>query len=578
MIKQDLSLRIEKHLLKIYEDIKSTEDIKNLANDLTIYIENTLSKKSVPLKNINKWSENDVVLISYANSLTDKKQKPLITLNHFLEKNCKDLASIVHILPFFPSSSDHGFSVIDYYSVDKAFGDWSDIKSISKNFSIMCDVVINHGSAKSEWFSNFVKGNGPGSNYFLTADNSMDLSNVTRPRTSNLLSKVNTSSGEQYVWCTFSEDQVDYNFENYEVLKEFVSIISFYLNKGVSIFRFDAVAFLWKKVGTNCINLPQTHEIVRLFRTIIDYLSSDAILVTETNTPARENVSYFGNANEAHWIYNFSLPPILIYSILKGNASYLEKLTMSLPPAQLGSSYLNFIASHDGIGLRPAEGILSKTEINNFISQMKKNGGLISYRADKDGKSNPYEINISLFDAMTETFGGETNSIIDRYLCIHTIMMSLEGVPGLYIHSLFGTQNDYKLYDLNKHNRDLNRHIYTMDEIDNLLNDQNKNKIFYELKRLLSIRKKQKAFHPNAVQFTLHLGNNFYGIWRQSQDKTQSIFCITNMTDKVQDFSLMDINLIGFDKWKDLINNENINNINSSITLSPYQSIWLSNQ
>jgi len=80
------------------------------------------------------------------------------------------------------------------------------------------------------------------------------------------------------------------------------------------------------------------------------------------------------------------------------------------------------------------------------------------------------------------------------------------------------------------------------------------------------------------LQFTLHLGNNFYGIWRQSQDKTQSIFCITNMTDKVQDFSLMDINLIGFDKWKDLINNENINNINSSITLSPYQSVWLSNQ
>jgi len=444
----------------------------------------------------------------------------------------------------------------------------------------MGDVVLNHGSSKSKWFKNFLNGSGPGSEFFLTANNNLDLSKVTRPRTNKLLSKVHTINGEKYVWCTFSEDQVDYDFENFEVLKEFISIISFYLDNGISVFRFDAVAFLWKKIGSSCVNLPETHEIIRLFRTVIDYLSPSAILVTETNTPARENVTYFGNANEAHWIYNFSLPPILIFSLLRGDSSYLEKLTMSLPPAQMGSAYLNFIASHDGIGLRPSEGMLSDNEIEKLTNKMKENGGEISYRTTTKNKDMPYEINISLFDAMKETFLGNKEFHFERFLCIHIIMLSLEGVPAFYIHSLFGTKNDQKLFAKTNIKRDLNRHVFEIDKLKKIIDDENNycSFIFYELKKLISIRKKQKAFHPNAVQFTLHLGKDFYGIWRQSLDKSQSIFCITNVTDKSKEFSLMDINLIGFDQWKDLISNEAISDINSKIILKPYQNIWISNK
>ena len=299
--------------------------------------------------------------------------------------------------------------------------------------------------------------------------------------------------------------------------------------------------------------------------------------MTETNTPARENVSYFGNANEAHWIYNFSLPPILIYSILAGDSSYLEKLTMSMPPSQLGTSYLNFIASHDGIGLRPAETFLTKDEVTRFINLMEQNGGRVSYRSNNTDTPEPYEINITLFDAMKESFNKEVNLYVERFICIHAIMLSLEGVPAFYVHSLFGTRNDYALYKQTNQNRSLNRGKIKISEIDLSNQSEPQSYIFLQLKKLMLIRKKQPAFHPNAVQFTLHLGSNLYGIWRQSLDKKQSIFCISNLTDEVVNLSLLDLNLIGFDHWRDIISEIEIDDITSEIELRPYQTMWLTN-
>ena len=442
----------------------------------------------------------------------------------------------------------------------------------------MADVVINHGSSEGVWFKNFIKGEGRGSDYFLSFDNTFDITEVVRPRTSPLLNTFDTHDGTRYLWCTFSKDQVDYNFNNPKVINEFVEIILYYLKMGITIFRFDAVAFLWKRIGTSCINLEKTHEIIRLFRTIIDYLSPYTVLVTETNTPAAENVSYFGNGNEAHWIYNFSLPPILIYSVLIGNASYLEKLTMSMPPSQIGTSYLNFIASHDGIGLRPVETFLTKIEVERFTQLMENNGGKITYRSTNTDVDEPYEINISLFDAMKETFSKEKKLFIERYICIHTIMMSLEGVPAFYIHSLFGTENDYALYQKTGHNRSLNRGKIDYNKINTESTNTKESKIYNSLRELLLLRRNQAAFHPNALQFTLHLGNELYGIWRQSIDKTQSIFCITNITEEIVTLSLLDINLDDADKWHDLITQEAVEDNISNIELKPYQTVWLSNK
>ena len=316
---------------------------------------------------------------------------------------------------------------------------------------------------------------------------------------------------------------------------------------------------------------------MRLFRTILTYLAPKAILITETNTPARENVSYFGNANEAHWIYNFSLPPILIYSILSSDSSYLEQLTMSMPPSQMGTSYLNFIASHDGIGLRPAESFLTKNEVAKFINLMEKNGGKVSYRNNHTDTPEPYEINISLFDAMKETFNKERSLDIERFICIHAIMFSLEGVPAIYIHSLFGSNNAYDLYQRTYHNRSLNRGKIRNHDLDALSKKSKQSCIFNGLKELITIRKKQIAFHPNSTQFTLHLGRDLYGIWRQSLDKKQYIFCISNLTEKNTRLSLLDLNLSEFNQWKDLLSDIKITDKTSEIELSPYQTIWLCN-
>lgn len=578
MKEQNLKKRIHLHIERIYSTSLNETEILEFSDNIYNLI---VSKKTLHASSLlsDQWSEKTTVLITYANSITStNNMSPLSSLQKFVSSKCQQFIDTVHILPFFPSSSDDGFAVKDYYSIDNEFGDWKDIINISKSFRVMADVVINHGSSEGVWFKNFIKGEGRGHDYFLSFDNTFDITEVVRPRTSPLLNTFDTHDGTRYLWCTFSKDQVDYNFNNPKVINEFVEIILYYLKMGITIFRFDAVAFLWKRIGTSCMNLEKTHEIIRLFRTIIDYLSPYTVLVTETNTPAAENVSYFGNGNEAHWIYNFSLPPILIYSVLIGNASYLEKLTMSMPPSQIGTSYLNFIASHDGIGLRPVETFLTKIEVERFTQLMENNGGKITYRSTNTDVDEPYEINISLFDAMKETFSKEKKLFIERYICIHTIMMSLEGVPAFYIHSLFGTENDYALYQKTGHNRSLNRGKIDYNKMNTEDTNTKESKIYNKLKELLLIRRNQAAFHPNALQFTLHLGNELYGIWRQSIDKTQSIFCVTNITEEIVTLSLLDINLDDADKWHDLITQKAVEDNISNIELKPYQTVWLSNK
>jgi sucrose phosphorylase len=394
------------------------------------------------------------------------------------------------------------------------------------------------------------------------------------------LNPVETANGIQYVWCTFSNDQVDLNFKNPDVLVEFIQIIRFYLDNGVKVFRLDAIAFLWKIEGTSCLNLDQTHEIVRLFRTIIERIQPEAIIITETNIPNQENLSYFGNANEAHCVYNFSLPPLLLNTFLTGSCRYLKQWMMSMPPAQLGTAYFNFIASHDGIGLRPAKGLLSHDEINTLTETMQSFGGEISWRTGKDGTERPYEVNITLFDALQGTVNGKDQYGEVRFLCAHTIMLALEGIPAFYIHSLLATENDHERYAKTGRKRSINRTQWDINDIDQRLSDQSTHhaRINKKLKQIIQVRKKQKAFHPNATQFTLHLGDHIFGFWRQSMDRSQSVFSISNITHQPQQLSLLDINLISTEIWIDLLTGEKIHGIDGKIHLEPYQSVWISNQ
>ena len=572
-----LTQQIEHHLEHIYSGTDVTE-ISGLATEL---IELMRLEQVTPIKNryINHWDEKDSILICYGDSVLQPQQKPLATLKSFLDSYSKGMIDGVHILPFYPFTTDDGFSVLDYSTVNPSLGEWQDIEDIAKNYSLMADLVINHCSARSLWFDNFKKNRDPGRNFFFTASPEDDLSAVVRPRTNELLREVETSEGTQYVWCTFSHDQVDLNFKNPQVLKEFVSIIRQYLDHGVRVFRLDAVAFLWKEIGTNCLNLEQTHEVVRLLRSLIEQARPDAIIITETNIPNRENLAYFGNANEAHCIYNFSLPPLLVNTLISGNCDYLKQWMMSMPPARNGTAYFNFIASHDGIGLRPAEGLLDEQEIDSLVSTMQNFGGLISWRTAENGNRKPYEINISLFDALQGTKEGADEFGLQRFLCAHAIMLALEGIPGIYIHSLVGTRNDYQRAENSGHNRAINRHQWDYQRLQSQLADPNSShyQVYNSIKTLFTIRCKQSAFHPNATQFTLHLGSQLFGFWRQSIDREQSIFCVSNVSNQVQTLEMSDLNLIDTEDWFDLLSEENFGESNQMIDLAPYQTVWITN-
>lgn len=562
----------------IYKDVALTTSSEQLSDQL-IQLMRLDELCFTPVAYQNHWSQEDVVMITYGDSLLKADEKPLVTLQHFINRYLGESVNSVHILPFFPYSSDDGFSVIDYSSVNESLGDWNDIQAIAKDRRLMSDLVINHCSSRSAWFDNFIKGEGIGHDFFYTASPDDDLSDVVRPRTSDLLRETETGKGIQHVWCTFSHDQVDFDFRNPDVLKSFVSIIRLYLDMGVKIFRFDAVAFLWKKLNSSSINLPETHGVVRLLRTLLEHAETDAVIITETNIPNTQNLTYFGNANEAHAIYNFSLPPLLINTLVTGNCLYLKRWLMSMPPSQNGTAYFNFIASHDGIGLRPAEGLLNDYELTSLVETMQEFGGKVSWRSTESGQQKPYEINIALFDALQGTTKGKDSLGLQRFICAHAIMFALEGIPGLYIHSLLGTQNDHEKVANTQQNRSINRHRWDYQELEENLSDKSDHHaiVLASLKELLDIRIKQPAFHPNATQFTLHLGLQLFGFWRQSLGRKQSIFSVSNITDHEMELSIQDLNLIMTDNWVELISGVEIDMQQEFILLNPYQTVWISN-
>ncbi len=573
-MKTNLLDAVSDHLSRIYPNADYREIAKQALQTMGLG-----DTQAVCALHQNKWSQRDAWVITYGDSIQAPEEAPLKTLKFFADSYLKGAVSGIHILPFFPYSSDEGFSVIDYSQVNESLGGWEHIEAIGKDYDLMADLVINHCSQRSRWFENFRQRKDPGKDYFIEASPDDNLSEVVRPRTSPLLRKTRTLDGEKHVWCTFSHDQVDLNFENPKVFLEMALIVRRYLEQGVKIFRLDAVAFLWKTKGSSCLHLPQTHEFVRLFRTLIEAHTADAIVITETNVPVHENLSYLGNANEAHAIYNFSLPPLLIHALLSGTSEHLKRWQMSMPPAQNGTFYFNFIASHDGIGLRPVAGLLNQVEIDQLINTMQNFGARVSWRSISEGKNEPYEINVSLFDALQGTHQGPDTWQLQRFVCAHAIMFALEGVPGIYLHSLLATQNDYDRLELTNHNRNINRHKWSLKELEERLNKPNSSsaRVLNEITRLLRLRAQHSAFHPNAVQYTLHLGDKVFGFWRQSTDRQQSIFCIHNVSDQTVAIPVSSINLVTTQRWVDLVCDQELDMVDADLTLEPYQFVWLSN-
>lgn len=519
------------------------------------------------------WDERDVVLITYGDMVRGAEEAPLRTLLYFLELQLRDAISAVHILPFFPYSSDDGFSVIDYRRVDSALGNWEDVQALSNRYRLMVDLVINHVSSKSAWFKAYSNGIAPERHYFKEIEPGTDLSAVTRPRTSSLLRPVQTPFGERFVWATFSHDQIDLDFSTPDVLFEMLDVLLYYVHNGARIIRLDAIAYLWKEIGTNCIHLPQTHEVVKLLRDVVEIFFPGVILLTETNVPHDENVSYFGAGDEAHMVYQFSLPPLLLHALETGDATHLARWVSELAPAPAGCTYFNFTASHDGIGMRPLEGLLPEAAFNELVARMEAKGAQVSRRTNPDGSETPYELNITYFDALR--YEGDEQLGIERFICSQTIMLSLQGIPGIYFNSLFGTSNWTAGFEETGRARTLNRKKWVLDELQVAIAESGSvaNRVFAEYLRRLNIRREQPAFHPNGPQRPFGLPRGVLGFERIAPEGSEHIAVVANLTAKP---ITLDLDLIGDATRRfDLITELELADVAGRITLAPYQVLWL---
>ena len=526
-------------------------------------------------------SQRDAILITYGDQVTRPDEAPLATLAEFCERHLLGVVSGVHILPFFPYTTDDGFSVVDYRAVDPALGDWPDIARLGRKFRLMFDAVVNHVSAASAWFQGFVAGDSRYRDFFIDVEGDPDLSQVVRPRALPLLTTFETARGPRRVWTTFSADQIDLNYRSPEVLLEIIDTLLFYVTHGAEFIRLDAIAYAWKEIGTSCINLPQTHALVQLLRAVLDLVAPRVMIITETNVPHADNLSYFGDAaNEAQLVYNFALPPLLLDTLQTGSARKLTGWARHLRLPSSRTTFFNFTASHDGVGLNPARGILSDAEINALVERSRAIGGRVSYKNNPDGSQAPYELNVNYLDALSAP--GESEALATgRFMVTQAIMLALVGVPGIYFHSLFGSRGWPEGAARTGHNRSINREKLELAALEHELaqDGHRRQQVFERYRRVLAARATCPAFHPLGVQEVLDRGDDLFVLVRRGLAPGQVALCLHNVTGRQQTMRLPPpADVAAGSDWLGLIDGQafRIENIGElAVTLRPYGFEWL---
>jgi len=516
------------------------------------------------------FSQRDVVLITYGDSLKKPDRTPLATVHEFAARYLKEAVSTIHFLPFFPYSSDDGFSVMDFFAIDPELGSWEDVKAIGGDFELMFDYVLNHFSAESKWFQYYLEERDRFQDFAIEVDPETDLSQVVRPRALPLLTAFKKAGGQTvHVWTTFSADQIDFNFKSLDVLEKMIEVLFYYVRQGAAILRLDAIAYLWKEIGTSCIHLPQTHDMVKLFRSLLDVVAPDVMLITETNVPHAENISYFGNGqDEAQMVYNFTLPPLLFYSFVKQDTTVLSRWAAGLHLESAHNTFFNFTASHDGIGVRPLEGILPPEEIESLVKVVTANDGQVSYKRNPDGSESPYELNITYVDAI---LADKQSQRAERFLASQAIQYVLPGVPATYIHSLLGSRNWVDGVRQTGRARTINRAKLMLPDVLRQLNDPTsfRSRVFYPYLKMIQLRRDQPAFDPKAGFEILAMDPRIFAIKRFAPNQT--IYAVTNISGDSIPLALPEKDLPA--AMTDLIGAQQMDP--QSFVLGPYQYVWL---
>ena len=572
-------LNIDKLLKTIYSN-NTTEEINFISNQLLQILDNFSSKSAYEeISTKQRWDESHSVLITYADSIYKNGEATLVTLRDLLSKHFSSLSKVVHILPFLKSTSDGGFAVSSYESLEEKFGNWDDLKSISKDHILMADLVLNHISSSHPWVQQFIKSQEPGLSNVFSPNQNLNWTNVVRPRSSSLFSQINTEDGPKQVWTTFGPDQIDLNWHNPKMTMEFLNLIITYLSNGIKWLRLDAVGFIWKESGTTCLHLPKAHSIVKILRILLNNLLNDGVLITETNVPQKENLSYLITDDEAHMAYNFPLPPLVLEAIITSRADILNSWIFDWPDLPETTTLFNFTASHDGVGLRALEGLMNEQRIKDLLINCEKRGGLVSHRRLSTGEDKPYELNISWWSAMEDSGRDSTRYQHERFLLSQLLVMALKGVPAFYLPALLASENDIKSFSMTGQRRDLNREKFKSENLfsvfDNPLSYANKNLKY--LSHAMDIRSKLKQFHPSSQMYCLSKGRSDIVVIKRGIGK-EAIFAIHNMTENKINYQLNNDELPEVIKsgliFYDYLTSAKYNWNN--ISLNPFQVIWLS--
>ena len=570
-ISASVGAKLQQHLSLLYGD--AAADIFVQIDHLITTYQPILAADQAATKVEALWDESTVVLITYGDQILDEGVPSLRSLRNFLVEHQLDRSvNTVHLLPIFPYSSDDGFSVIDYRAIRTPLGDWQDVKHLGQKFDLALDFVLNHCSRESSWFAGYLNGEQPFTDFFIEVDPDVDLSDVTRPRTSPLLTPVQTNRGERHVWSTFSSDQMDLNFASPALLLEMLDILLLYVANGAKIIRLDAIGFLWKEIGTTCMHLPQTHEVIKLMRIILDIIAPETILLTETNVPHQENISYFGRGDEARAVYQFSLAPLLLDAYLRKDASLLQQWLEDLEYPDTGMTFFNFTASHDGIGVRPLEGIVPPERIDALANRVLELGGKVNWREKPDGTQSPYELNITYFSALADTEDNSETLHVRKFLASQAIMLSLRGIPGVYFHSLIGSENDREGVLQTGENRSINRQKFSSAQLRERLagNNSKQRAVFEGYQKLLGLRCRQKAFHPGAAQTMLSIADpRLIAFERTSCDGEQKVIVLANFSNQQIILPLPSAPR----ERLDLLSGQRTHG--STCTLDAYQVVWL---
>ncbi len=537
-----------------------------------------------------RFTERDAILITYGDLLRREGELPLFTLGNLAREHLKGVFNTIHLLPFYPYSSDRGFAVIDFEEVDPQLGTWEDILNMKRDFKLMFDGVFNHISSESRWFQEFLNQNPDYVDFFSVFDTRSEISEdhlklIVRPRTSDVLTRVQTLRGPKLVWTTFSPDQIDLNFKNPRVLLKIVEILLTYVRRGADIIRLDAVTYLWEELGTTCVHLEQSHTIIKLFRDVLNVVAPHVALITETNVPHQDNVRYFSNGyDEAQMVYNFALPPLVLHAFHTGDTRKLTEWAASLEFVSPQATYFNFLDSHDGIGVMAVKDILSEAEIEALTLKVVENGGFISYKDNGDGTISPYELNVTWWNALNNDRDEEPlMTKVNRYLASRAIALVMMGVPGVYLHGLLGSRNDVEAVLEEEHPRSINRRNIKMKELEQLFQDENSctSQVTRRLVEMIRTRIAERAFHPNSPQRILPVNSTTFTVLRTVPETGEQILAITNVTNRKQRWELAIAEAgLRHTRWHDLLSEHSyrVENGKLQLELAPYQVVWLKNR